>query len=80
MERTIQRPKRDNPAFHVLAVQKVLFGSGRATRRWPMYFRIRRSLPARSQPDNTFWTDSTRKTPRRVLKGVKTEQTLGLDC
>jgi len=31
----------------VLAVQKVLSSSGRATRRWPMYFPIRRSLPAR---------------------------------
>ena len=36
----------------VLSVQKVLVGSGRATRRWPMYFPIRRSLPARPEPDN----------------------------
>jgi len=45
--------------YKVLAVQKVLSGSGRATRRWPIYFSIRRSLPARSEPDNTFWTAST---------------------
>jgi len=43
----------------VLAVQKVLSGSGRATRRWPMYFPIRRSLPALPEADNTFWTAST---------------------
>ena len=24
-----------------------------------MYFPMRRSLPPRSEPDNTFWTDST---------------------
>jgi len=43
----------------VLSSQKVLFGTGRATRRWSMYFPIRRSLPARPEPDNTFWDDST---------------------
>jgi len=43
----------------VLSIQKVLSGSGRATRRWPMYFAIRRSLPARLEPDNTFRTAST---------------------
>jgi len=43
----------------VLSSQKVLSGSGRATRRWSMYFPIRRSLPARPEPDNTFWDDST---------------------
>jgi len=45
----------------VLSVQKVLSSSGRATRRWTMYFPIRRSLPARPEPDNTFWTASTDK-------------------
>jgi len=34
----------------VLFVQKVLSSSGRATRRWPVYFPIRRSLPARTIP------------------------------
>ena len=43
----------------VLSVQKVLSGFGRATRRWPMYFPIRRSLPAPPEPVNTFWTAST---------------------
>jgi len=43
----------------IISVQKVLPGSGRATRRWPMYFSIRRSLPALPEPDNTFWTAST---------------------
>jgi len=43
----------------VLSVQKVLSGSGRATRRWPMYFPMRRSLSALPEPDNTFWTAST---------------------
>jgi len=38
---------------------KVLSSCGRATRRWPMYFPIRRSPPARPEPDNSFWTDST---------------------
>jgi len=47
----------------VPSVQKVLSSSGHATRRWPMYFPIRRSVPARPEPDNTFWTDSTRLTP-----------------
>jgi len=42
-----------------LSSQKVLSGSGRATRRWSMYFPIRRSLPTRLEPDNTFWDDST---------------------
>jgi len=37
--------KSDDPCFHVLSVQKV--------------FPIKRSLPARPEPDNTFWTDST---------------------
>ena len=45
----------------VLSSQKVFSGSGRATRRWSMYFPIRRSLPARSELDNTFWDDSTLK-------------------
>jgi len=49
------------PSQNVLSVQKVLSSSGRATRWWPMYFRIRRSLPARPEPDNTFWTASTKK-------------------
>jgi len=48
-----------SPVLIVLAVQKVLSGCGRATRRWPMYFLIRPSLPALPEPDNTFWTDST---------------------
>ena len=54
----------------VLALQKVLSGSGRSTRRCispyfctyryiVMYFPIRRSLPALPEPDNTFWTAST---------------------
>jgi len=43
----------------VLSVQKVLTSSCRATRRWPMYFPIRRSLPARPEPDNTFWIACT---------------------
>ena len=43
----------------VLAVQRILSSSGLATRRWPMYFPIRRSLPARLEPDNTYWTAST---------------------
>ena len=30
----------------VLSVQKVLSSSGRTTRRWPMYFPVKRSLPA----------------------------------
>jgi len=42
---------------YVLSSQKVLSGSGRATRRWSMYFPIRRSLPARLEPDNTSWGD-----------------------
>ena len=48
-----------NDMADVLSVQKVLSSSGRATRRWPMYFPIRRSFPARSEPDRTFWTAST---------------------
>ena len=43
----------------VLSVQKVLSSSGRATRRWPMYSPIRRSLPAQTEPDNTVWASST---------------------
>ena len=43
----------------VLSSQKVLSGSGRATRRCSMYFPIRRNLPARPEPDNSFWDDST---------------------
>ena len=39
----------------VLSVQ--LWSCNKA-RRWPMYFPIRRSLPARLEPDNTFWTYS----------------------
>jgi len=46
-------------SFYLHSVQKVLSSSGRATRRWPMYFPIRRSLPARPEPGNTFWTAST---------------------
>ena len=42
--------------YAVLSVQKELFSSGRATRRWSMNFPIRRSLPARPETDNTFWT------------------------
>ena len=45
--------------LYVLSSQKVLSCSGRATRRWSMYFPIRRSLPARPEPDNTFWDDGT---------------------
>ena len=45
--------------FSVLSSQKVLSGSVRATRRLSMYFPIRRNLPARPEPDNTFWDDST---------------------
>jgi len=45
--------------MYVQSVQKVSFGFGRGARRWPMYFPIRRSLPARLEPDNTFWTYST---------------------
>jgi len=53
----------------VLLVQEVLYGSGRATRRWSMYFPIRRSLPARPEPDNTFWDDSTIFTAVEQLYG-----------
>jgi len=44
--------------FQVLSDQKVLSSSGRAIRRWPMNFPIRRGLPARPEPD-TLWTAST---------------------
>jgi len=44
---------------HLRIVQKVLTSSGRATRRWPMYFPIMRSLLVRPELDNTFWTSST---------------------
>jgi len=40
-------------------VQKVFLISGHARRQWPMYFPIRRSLPVRPEPDNTFGTDRT---------------------
>jgi len=46
----------------VQAVQKILSSSGRATRRWPTHFSIRRGLPARPEPENTFWTASKRIT------------------
>ena len=42
----------------VLSVQKVLSSSGRATRRWTMYFPIQRSLLVRPEQDNTFWTNT----------------------
>ena len=45
--------------FTVQSIQKVFSGSGRATRRWPMYFSMRWSLPVWPEPDNTFWADST---------------------
>jgi len=51
--------KKSTCVTKVLSLQKVLSGCGRATRRWPMYFPIRRSLLARPEPDNTFWTAST---------------------
>jgi len=52
----------------VLWVQKILFGFSRGTRRWPMYFPIRRSLPAWPEPDNTSWTDITAwLVERRIL-------------
>jgi len=38
----------------VISVQKVLFISDRATRRWSKYFPVRRSPPSRSELDNTF--------------------------
>jgi len=44
--------------YYQLSVLRVLSGSRRAPRRRPMYFPIRWSLPARPEPDNTFWTDS----------------------
>jgi len=36
-----------------------------------MYFSIRRSLPARPEPDNTFWTDSTQDLFTSVLPQLK---------
>jgi len=49
---------KTNPCFKVLSVQRVLSSSRRAARQWPMCFPIRRSLPVRSEPNSTFWTDS----------------------
>ena len=43
----------------VLSVQKILSRTGLATRKLPVYFPIRRSLPAWPEPDNIFWTDIT---------------------
>jgi len=43
----------------VLAVQKVLSGSGRARRLRLMEKYIGHRLVARPELDNTFWTDST---------------------
>ena len=42
----------------VLSIQRYS-GCGRRTRRWSMFYPIRRSLPARPETGNTFWTDST---------------------
>jgi len=44
---------------NVLAVQKVLSGSGRARRLRLMGKYIGHRLVARQELDNTFWTDST---------------------
>jgi len=44
----------------VLSVQKVLSGSGRSGRLRLMEKYISHRLVARPEPDNTFWTDSTR--------------------
>ena len=64
-----------------LSVQMLLPSSGRGTRRWPMYFPIRWSLPPRPKPDNTFWTDSTPLRPWsryqdliRYLSGISLSQ------
>ena len=35
------------------------YRTGRATRRWPMYFPIRRNLRARPELDNILWTDTS---------------------
>jgi len=43
-----------------VSVQKEFWDSDRATRRWLMYFPIRRSIRTQQEPDNIFWTDSTR--------------------
>jgi len=67
----------------VLSVQQVLTGSGLATRRWPMYFPIRRSLPVRPDSDNAFWTDRTVQRPKvvtRVKWSFDNPQTNKLKC
>jgi len=51
--------EKHGQCLYVLSAQKILTSSGRATRWWPMYFPIRRSLPERPEPDNTFWTEGT---------------------
>jgi len=50
----------------VLSVQKVSV-SGRATRRWPRYFLMRRSPTARPEPGTTFWSDSSLPSMRNRL-------------
>jgi len=44
---------------HVLSSQKLLSSSGRAGRLRLMGKYIDHRLVARTEPDNTFWTDST---------------------
>jgi len=51
-------------------VQKLFSSASRATRRWPTYFCIMRSLPARPELDNTFWTA---KTQDEILPLIFTE-------
>jgi len=53
------QPAGRNASSLVLSVQKVLSGVLVVQQRRPMYFPIWRSLPARPEPDDTFWTDST---------------------
>jgi len=54
---------RAHGAVGVLSVQKVLSSSGCPTSRWPAYFPMRRSLPARPEPDN--------KLPFGLIKELK---------
>jgi len=51
--------KANQNMLDVLAVQKVLSGSGRAGRLRLMGKYIGHRLVARPELDNTFWTDST---------------------
>ena len=58
----------------LLAVQKVLSGSGRAGRLRPMGKYIGHRLVARPELDNTFWTDST---SRRTFGDSRAERRQG---